>query len=295
MLLMLTPLSMGPIAASIAAHDGDAEIIAVFERCFYLAAPAGIICVGVPALGDGPLNLLLATDHTAPDWARVGITRDAKCVIRARSLFIGADGALPFIGAKLWQPPPWPTARVAHPVAALAAVRAAAASQCPAEGLSALVFAPGRANDRAAEAAAPLVATLQTALPDAIKHGRADADLIRAATLLIGLGPGLTPSGDDLLGGIFLALSATSRESLRDDLWAALEPELDLLTVVISAAHLAAAADGMASASVHAALNAILVNDHMHAPAHVAAFASIGQTSGFDTLAGLVLALEAFQ
>ena len=56
------------------------------------------------------------------------------------------------------------------------------------------------------------------------------------AAQLIGLGPGLTPSGDDYLGGV-LSLRWLGRGSQADSLWRWLEPRLAGHTSEISAAH----------------------------------------------------------
>ena len=290
----LTPVRQGAVAAEILGHDGAAEVIGVFERCFYVAAPGGIFCVGLESLGDGPLHILLSAPSVPPLWPRFGITREAKGWVRRRRLGIGDDFLLDLDGLDIWLPPAWPITAAAPVRASLADIRALTAPLCPTEGLSSLVFTPERTlRDRTAEAAAPLVHELQPTLQQALVNRQVDARMIQLATLLIGLGPGLTPSGDDLLGGVFLTLSAIGRTRLRDALWAALEPELDLLTVEISSAHLAAAADGLAAAAVHAALNAMLTHDATTLPHHLHALRALGHSSGFDTLAGIVLTLDA--
>ena len=107
--------------------------------------------------------------------------------------------------------------------------------------------------------------------------------------LLLGLGPGLTPSGDDLLGGLMIALTALDQTGVRDQLWDALRPELEMLTNEISAMHLAVAADGLGSAACHEALNAMLAGT----PPDLDAIDAIGHTSGWDMLAGMAVALAA--
>jgi Protein of unknown function (DUF2877) len=119
-------------------------------------------------------------------------------------------------------------------------------------------------------------------------HAMSD-DVGMAATLLLGLGPGLTPSGDDVLGGVMLALTAIDQTGLRDQLWDALRPELEMLTNEISAMHLAVAADGLGGEVCHAALNALLTG----VLPDLEAIHAIGHTSGWDTLAGMVITLRA--
>ena len=290
----LSAISIGPVAAEILAQDGDADVAAVFERSCYVMTTYGYIAIGGEALGHGPLNVLLKA-HLGPlDWIRLGVTREAKGAIAKGRLSIGEQCVVDVSGAAVWHPEPWPAPKRAAIAASLPAIRTLAAPLCPSEGLSRLVLeAKPERSDRTARAAAPTVMQLVQVLPGALRTGQAGADLVRPATLLLGLGPGLTPSGDDLLGGLFLALSALGHTALRDALWEALAPELDLLTVGISGAHLAAAADGLGAETVHRALAAIVTNDNATLAGHLATLRGIGHSSGFDTLAGIVLALDA--
>ena len=135
----------------------------------------------------------------------------------------------------------------------------------PEEGLGGLVT--GRHN--------ALVEHARPAL-DAIDRWLDGHTLARDAEGLIGLGPGLTPSGDDYLGGMLVALRACGRAAQAESLWRWLRPRLPGRTNAISAAHLAAAAQGEA----HEALHAVLAGDD---PARLDA---VGHCSGWDGLAG---------
>jgi hypothetical protein len=290
----LSVMRLGPVAAEILAHDGDAEVAAVHERSVTVMTRHGFVTLGGEGLGDGPLNILLSRSLGPVDWLRFHITREAKGSVSRQRLLLGDTFALDTHAAAIWEPPPWPTPSRTGIVATLAHLRSVAPLSWPAEGLSRLVIAGALdRSDRSARAAAPTIREIRRLLPTALRAGRPDGDLTRAATLLIGLGPGLTPSGDDMLGGLFLALSALGRTELRDALWDALAPELDLLTTGFSGAHLAAAADGLAAALLHAALAAMLSGTLVALPGHLDALRSLGHSSGADALAGLVLALEA--
>ncbi len=290
----LSVVRIGPVAAEILNQDGDAEIAAVFDRSATVMTEHGFITLGGELLGNGPLNVLLSQSVGPLDWLRLGITREAKGKIAGGRLLIGKNFAIPCARAPVWHPPPWATASRAALIQSLAAVRANDNAYWPSEGLSRLVIG-GRpdTSDRSAKAAAPILVDLVRMLPPAIATERAAPALVRAATLLVGLGPGLTPSGDDLLGGLFLTLSALNRTALRDALWDGLAPEMDLLTTGFSGAHVAAAADGLAAERVHLALNALLTHDAATLPGHLDALRAIGHCSGCDTLAGIVLALDA--
>ena len=100
-------------------------------------------------------------------------------------------------------------------------------------------------------------------------------------------GPGLTPSGDDYLGGVLVALRWVGRGAQADSLWRWLEPRLAAGTSAISAAHLAAAAGGEAHEALHEVLRDLSA---WEAPDLLPACAArrVGHTSGWDALAGIV-------
>jgi hypothetical protein len=150
------------------------------------------------------------------------------------------------------------------------AIRAAA--RVPEEGLGGLIT--GRHN--------ALTEHAQPAL-EAVDRWLAGHTLAQEAATLIGLGPGLTPSGDDYFGGVMVALHLTGRSAQAETLWRWLEPRLPAHTTAISAAHLAAAAQGEA----HEALHAVLDGEDP------ALLDGVGHCSGWDALAGAVAVLRA--
>jgi hypothetical protein len=101
---------------------------------------------------------------------------------------------------------------------------------------------------------------------------------------LIGLGPGLTPAGDDFVGGAMIALRAYGRADAADRIAAWALPLASVRTNRISRAHLECAAEGEG----HAALHDYLCN---FAKEHLQRLARIGHTSGLDAAAGALLAL----
>ena len=110
---------------------------------------------------------------------------------------------------------------------------------------------------------------------------------------LLGLGPGLTPSGDDFLGGLMIALQVTGQGATCDALWRALAPAAETRTHAIARAHLASAAQGMGSATVHDVLNATLEGRGGDLDGLCRALDQLGHTSGWDIVAGAVCALNA--
>ena len=226
--------------------QGAGEVCALFRRSFYLRCPGErYACVGDASLGRGPLNVLV--DELA-------LPAMGACVEIATEQ------------ASIWKPPPC----VSTPD--VDGIVRAAQGHLPAEGLGCLV---GGSHNALSVHAQPALEALERWL-----RGNA---LEAEAQGLIGLGPGLTPSGDDYLGGMLVALHALGREAQARALWRWLQPRLSR-TSAISGAHLAAAAAGEAHETLHLALgDAFLVKD----------LSRVGHCSGWDALAGALAVLRA--
>ena len=125
------------------------------------------------------------------------------------------------------------------------------------------------------------------------------AGAVEIAERIVGLGPGLTPSGDDVLAGLLVALralSASVRQGgaaawLADWLGAAVTADADTRTTALAASLLHCAAAGQASAEVAAALRAVAGHEQM-APA-VRRLLAVGHTSGADLAFGLLAGCRA--
>jgi hypothetical protein len=135
----------------------------------------------------------------------------------------------------------------------------------------------------AAAQAAPAIAALKDWI-----SGNGGGMPPEACVILVGLGPGLTPSGDDLVGGVLIALRSLGQHDAADRL-AVWILRLADRTNTISQAHLTAATAGEGSAALHAALSALATGDDQALARAVDALAAIGHVSGWDALAGVAL------
>jgi hypothetical protein len=279
---------VGCMAARAFGDGARGQVRAVFARSFYLTLGAQWICIGPPGLGDGPLNALCTALPPGPPALAGG---DA-CLLTAGVLKVGAMTAITADGAARWSPPPpadWDKRVLA---AGLAAFARALPEALPSEGLALLLRPPeGRMPPVATTARAP-AHHLQQLVHRAVDAAVPAGDVAPLAALL-GLGPGLTPSGDDFLGGAMVALRRIGHIGLCDAMWRVLAPQAARLTNDISNAHLSAAAEGFGSAALHALRDVLLTGRPGALPAHLTALAAIGHTSGWDALAGAVTALRA--
>jgi hypothetical protein len=112
---------------------------------------------------------------------------------------------------------------------------------------------------------------------------------------LVGLGPGLTPSGDDVLVGALALLDALAERDatarvMRANLARTVDDVPPGLTSPLSRCFLRVAAAGHVGERLHAAISSCLAGD---ADAAIAAVRDIGHSSGWDMMAGIVTALDA--
>ncbi|GIG79696.1 DUF2877 domain-containing protein [Planotetraspora kaengkrachanensis] len=124
------------------------------------------------------------------------------------------------------------------------------------------------------------------------------ADAITAAERLIGLGPGLTPSGDDMLSGLLVALrhlgeaTGTPRAVwLADWLATAVTYDARTRTTPISATLLHCAAKGQTTSEVVGVLRAVTGRQPLEAAAH--RLLQLGHTSGADIAWGVHIGMSA--
>ena len=110
---------------------------------------------------------------------------------------------------------------------------------------------------------------------------------------MIGLGPGLTPSGDDLIGGMCLALHAIGRAGPAEALgrWAVSLGRTR--TTAISLAHLSAASEGEGASALHEVLNGLGRHRGWNAERVLNDPFFHGHSSGWDALAGIWAVMSA--
>ena len=240
-------------AARDALASGAGEVCAVFRRSFYVRANGKYACVGDASLGRGPLNVLVASFTASPP--------------------MGSSAEISLEGAQTWAAPPLRGA--ARPN--LEALRKCLDGHVPEEGLGCVILGVHNA----------LSVHAQPAL-EAIDRWLAGNTLGHEAAQLIGLGPGLTPSGDDYLGGVLVGLRWVGRGPQADSLWRWLEPRLAQGTSAISGAHLAAAAQGEVHEALHEVLADLSAWETPDLLPSLARLDAVGHTSGWDALAGIV-------
>lgn len=263
------------------------RVTAAFDSSFYATFGREWICVGLPHIGSGPLHVVCESRPHAWPQSENAITLDGSA--------LSLDG-MPFAtleGASVWRPErfvDWTLADLQRGVGAASALWRREPSG---SGLAAAGCLPFPASlSRLISAARPAVAALDRILAQACAGRDASPEDETLLITLIGLGPGLTPSGDDLLGGALIALASLDLLDVRDRLWSVCSDRLDR-TTDISALHLRTAARGYGAAPLHGAIHATIGGDVSRLPDFLSAVSAIGHTSGRDSYAGALIALRA--
>ena len=256
------------------------RVAAVFERSFYLEAAGAFACLGGPEIGLGPLNGTLDTPG-GMNWPASGLRVGMRCARSPGAIHLGGRFTLALGAARSWRPaaaPDRPDPAAVRSV--LDRVQVAGPKPSALDGLTA-----GR---EATAAAARWLARVFGSPAAGV------GDDCGWVSRLVGLGPGLTPSGDDYLGGIMLALHGLDRPEAVGRLATLCLPLAASASNAISRAHLAAAAEGEGGAALHSLLNDMLRGDCARLGARLAEVGRIGQVSGWDGLAGILAVLRAW-
>lgn len=295
-------VSIGSCAAHALERDRHGTVAAVFEHTIHIAVDDDIVCIGGPAIGNGPLNAILAEPLRSNWTATIEPGEPIEIAGRAISL---RRSRLDAVAARTWRPAPWPrTASIDAIRTILDQLTSIVAARSPFDGLVRLAVC-GEQSSQSAQAtalsnlAAPRIAALASWMAgsccDAPASARRQGDeKLLGIVSLLGLGPGLTPSGDDLLAGGLIALRAVGAAATARQLAEVILPASPQATTLLSSAFLAAAAKGEGSAALHTFISAVIAARHDQLHPAVEALGRIGHTSGWDALAGACLALTAW-
>ena len=260
------PCRAGPLAAQALAREASGTVVSTHARAANLLLDDGSLVAVLPA--GSPIHPWALATAFEPSLVQEGApVRVSGKVLAAGPLRIDLEG-LEVVDLRLRRRPP----------------------RVPADAVMHLVqFSESLAGQD------PFDQKLGAAL-----RSFSDGGDPRELASLVGLGAGLTPSGDDALVGALAALDADFASAaqtlalLRQALVEALPVPLEARTTRLSAQMLRAAADGLYAEPVLALLDALAREDTSPAPVERAAeeLSRLGHRSGRDTLLGIVAALS---
>jgi hypothetical protein len=291
--------AVGVYADELLARPGfSGHVLAVVSNAVYLQSVDGeIIWLAREDLAAHRRAILGHFDYTG---VRIGL----PCGMRATKLYIGEEQQVELAGASVWQPAAIPSARVVRPGIVNALVRqlldTARSYECGeslGQMLPLITAAIGEDPVRTTyenltlRAAFPVVKQIVRAC-----HSRDLTHIAQAGRALVGLGPGLTPSGDDFLGGLFF-VAFHLRAAYPNELDWEQRPIDDLLvwareqTNAISHAILHDHARGDGAEPLHTLIASLLQGHDLPLRA-VRSLLEIGSTSGWDIFAGAMVGMQ---
>jgi hypothetical protein len=300
-----------PVCGLLPQHGLAATVVAAFSRSCWLETPGGrVFAVADHQSGEGPLTVGAALPEGLA-LAELGIEQGTELVADGVDFGLGDRLILRMAGASIWCPASsGPRASNDEVARRLWALVNSVAVDAPVEGLAPLIGHLGQLTygDVLVPEDANLVARFAmpsvVLLAKGVVHGNVDA-MDQAVRGLIGLGPGLTPSGDDMLGGLMVALrtalgpvsrnegplpgfSQSSRVPIVGELSQSIFRHF-ARTNRISAALLEQAALGMGSAAQHRVVQCLLeITPATGLETAVVKLVRWGHTSGWDSLTGIL-------
>jgi hypothetical protein len=261
------------------------QVHSVFERTINVEVDGGLVTLASCSVDNAPDTLIVAIEG----FGNLAIARGdpVRCVagvLRAGGLEVGLDGVSRWSGAL----PAWPhddTTLRANLRRVRARLRRAGSGGN--EGNGGGGFGQSASPDSFADAACAALDEREALLQDALVRTDLAAARARAAAL-IGLGPGLTPSGDDFLVGLFAVLNVANSpchpmRAICDGVVAIARTS----THAISVAALANAARGRVRGSIEALMRAMIDGAPDALCCALDRVLAIGATSGSEIAAGL--------
>ena len=268
----------------------------IIKSVLNIETRSGLITIGGPSVGPLPHGLRISREiHFQSMGLRPGqhaILERHRIRIPSCNIEIDLTGAVPwsprlpivnhYLAQARWRDRAWEMRRLVA-----GAVRARPGAE---DGLGALIDL-----DRSA----PLGAVARIAGPrlERLAEAVRAADPMAAglaAESLVGLGPGLTPSGDDALVGLAAAVTAMAAPRTLDATFLGrVADAAPTRTTTVSATFLRHASAGQFSAGLHQLMGVLIGPDPSDAAATIERCVAYGATSGTDTLVGVVMGLDA--
>jgi len=296
--LKLTASSIGSVALARAFPGAKGRVHSVFDRAINLLLPGGLVFLVGDDVARGPLNLTLETSPGA-SLADLGVSTSDPVTVEGTTLELG-DGRVQFGSSAIYSPGP----KLARPVlenprivANAEVARNTAIAFGNMAGLGGLLGLLSRRPVPSAPSGLNMFASAALGraarLEDALTAGDG-AEAERAAADLVGLGPGLTPSSDDMLAGMALVCAVHGENSHSSPRATGLVGPSVLAaapgrTTTLSTELLLQAALGRGNEAAMGLCDALLTGGLASVQRETRRVAAIGETSGTDAVLGMIL------
>jgi len=289
----LAATHIGAIARELLAVDRSASVMGVSSRGIFLHLAAGWVLFLSYERYRGPLTLNLGSERRGVSRLRQGA---ALQILSGRKCILSTDLEINYGAAESWQAPQLPGGLLSNEksrevLQQIIAELSRMGKTSPLAGQLPGLHSRAEGEDMPGEAVSDMLAALRR-----VWDGQDASQIAAAVQPLLGMGAGLTPSGDDLAIGFLLALNRWGH---------VLAPELNLnllnqgiisrayeSTTLLSANLIECASQGQADERLILGLDGMLSGE-FDPGACAASLASWGNTSGIDALVGMALAILA--
>ena len=289
----ITVMEMGAIAQTKLALEREASVMGITSRGLFLLLASGWVVFLSPDAYRGPLTL---NYRGGPDDFRFLKNGSPARVYPDKISFLESMLTIHTGQASTWQAPPLPK-DILPPDQRLSQMALVAGQLLARGGASdfGMLIPSILGDEEASKAQRNPVLPFMEHLQNSLQEGKPTAIAERMQAIL-GMGAGLTPSGDDVVTGCLLTLTRWGH---------ALAPGLNIRalaqdvcqgayrkTTTLSANLIECASLGQANERLILALDGML-GGNIDAPTCAGYLAGWGNTSGLDALAGMALALSA--
>ena len=292
--------SVGRTAYSRFEEGAEGTVDGVFDAAINILFAEGLVSLVPEEVQKGPLNITLRLPHGWLKMSSLGLSAGDKVRVHGHTLELGNGYLVSFGSAEIYSPNQkfgLPMLTDNEIVANLESMRETALLFGNMAGLGILLGLTPLGTARAttvnlnifAASALTRIIRLEHAFLAAKKNA-----LTHAVNELIGLGPGLTPSSDDMLAGLVLLCVLYSKNRgcahRACRLIAQVTAEQSRgRTTILSEEYLRQAASGRGNEPVMRLCVALLTGGRESVEEETRRVLAIGETSGTDTILGIVL------
>ncbi len=261
-----------PVQKIFGQYPSKGRILGIFKRAIDFSIDDQVVALVIPQLKNGPFHIVV---DSIPDWNLEG---EFSISIDKQLIHIG-DWILDFsIAPDIWNPEPdWRKIKISPIILSNARrlVKEKASHRIKSSPFACILL-----DDRI-ESACQLCEGIVGCDDDLIRH---------AVSRIAGYGPGLTPSGDDFLAGVMLALhiSNVSHESNFLRTCETIYQSAAARTTKLSRAYLSSASQGQADERWHDFLYSMKEGKIEDLDESLEPILAFGETSGLDMLSGFL-------
>lgn len=298
--IIMDASSIGCIAHSLLKDGEEGNVAGVFNKAVNVSFPEGFLSLVPEAVQRGPINVTLRMSDWHSKVSSLGLRDGDKVRVRGSTLELSENLKVRLDSAEIYSPElkfMLPMLTDNEIETNLEVVRKVTLLFGNMAGLGELISLT--MSEETDSKACDLNIFASYALPRIIRFEEAfrtgkQYEIKDAVTELIGIGPGLTPSSDDMLGGLMLLCILYSKnrglvQHPSQRIAQAISSEARGRTTGLSEEYLRQAASGRGNEPIMRLCTALLTERQESVERETKRVLEIGETSGTDMVLGIVL------